>query len=176
MNPHAAPVAQTKPARNDIQPTSLRDATPGDIDALASIWVEGWNDAHSQILPPELSRFRTLCDLRDRLAGNIANTIVAVSEGRPVGFAMVKKDELDQLYVSRDARGTGAAAFLISDALNRIARAGYRRAWLACAIGNLRAESFYVKSGWSREGIVTIQLDTPAGLIALDVCRFEIAL
>jgi GNAT superfamily N-acetyltransferase len=89
---------------------------------------------------------------------------------------MVKKDELDQLYVARDARGYGVAAALLSDALDRIRRAGHRRAWLACAIGNYRAVRFYRKSGWSLDGVVTIQLATPDGLTALDVWRFEIAL
>ena len=71
----------------------------GDTDELARVWVEGWNDAHAQILPHELARFRTLSYLRARLAGSLADTSVAASDGRPVGFAMVKKDELDQLYV-----------------------------------------------------------------------------
>lgn len=152
----------------------VRSAAQGDVDLLARIWVEGWNDAHALILPPELARFRTLDDLRARLVKYRDNTVVVDRRGRPVGFAMVKADELDQLYVSRDARGTGASGALVVGALDRIRCAGHRRAWLACAIGNDRAARFYRKSGWSRTGIVTIRLETQDGPVPLDVWRFEI--
>jgi GNAT superfamily N-acetyltransferase len=138
--------APMKPARCDLRPTIVRDAAFGDIDELASTWFEGWNEAHAQIVPPELARFRTLSDLRARLDGSLTNTSVAVSDGRPVGFAMVKKDEMDQLYVARDARGSGVADALLSHALDRVRRPGHRRAWLACAIANHRAARFYRKS------------------------------
>jgi GNAT superfamily N-acetyltransferase len=156
-------------------PPFVRNATAEDVEALAQIWMEGWTDAHDRLLPPELGRFRTLQDFHGRLRAGLDMTRVAVAEKRPVGFAMVKKDELDQLYVARDARGTGAALALATDALDRIRRAGHRRAWLACAIGNHRAACFYEKAGWKMAGVVTIRLDSPDGPIPLDVWRYEIS-
>jgi len=154
----------------------IRHAEPGDVDALARIWVDGWHEAHAELLPPELVRFRTYDHLRSRLLANLDNTSVVSSQGHLVGFALVKKDELDQLYVARGARGKGIAASLLSHALGRIGRAGHRRAWLACAIGNDRAARFYEKSGWSRQGVVTIKLDTPDGVVLLDIWRYEITI
>lgn len=155
---------------------AVRNAIAEDVEVLAQIWMEGWTDAHDGLMPPELSRFRTLQDFRERLFAGIDWTSVALEGGRPVGFVMVKQDELDQLYVARDARGTGTAPALVSAALDQIGQAGHRRAWLACAIGNHRAARFYEKAGWTLAGIVTIRLETPDGPIPLEVWRYEIAI
>ncbi|MCU0905831.1 MAG: GNAT family N-acetyltransferase [Tabrizicola sp.] len=154
----------------------VRNANAEDVEALSQIWMEGWTDAHDGLLPPELGRFRTMQDFRERLLSGLDSIRVAVLDGQLAGFAMVKKDELDQLYVAREARGSGAAFALQTDALAVIRHAGHRRAWLACAIGNHRAARFYEKVGWTLVGIVTIRLDTPDGPIPLKVWRYEITI
>lgn len=155
---------------------AVRKALAEDVEVLAQIWMEDWNDAHDELLPPELSRLRTLLGFRQRLIDGLGMTIVVLEKGRPVGFAMIKQDELDQLYVARNTRGTGAARRLVSAALDQIRQAGHCRAWLACAIGNHRAARFYEKAGWTLAGIVTIRLDTPGGPVPLDVWRYQIAI
>ena len=59
--------------------------------------------------------------------------------GAPVGLSVVKGDELYQLFVSAQSRGTGVAAALIADAQARLSARGVETAWLTCAIGNDRA-------------------------------------
>ena len=86
---------------------------------------------------------------------------------------MLKGDELYQLYVSAEARGTGAAAALMADAESRLAGGGVELAWLACAGGNERAARFYEKCGWCRAGTVTYQPDAANGAPALEVWRYE---
>jgi uncharacterized protein (DUF924 family) len=86
---------------------------------------------------------------------------------------MLKGDELYQLFVSAQGRGSGVAAALIADAEARLAARGVEPAWLTCAIGNDRAARFYEKCGWQRTGTVTEELDTPEGTLRLDVWRFE---
>jgi len=93
--------------------------------------------------------------------------------GAPLGFYMLKDDELDQFYVAARARGTGLAAQLIADAEARIANTGFETAWLACAIGNDRAARFYEKSGWRMAGAFTSKLSVPEGIVELDVWRYE---
>ena len=143
------------------------------IDQLARIWYDAWQDAHAQILPAELTRIRTLESFRDRLHAALPNTRIVGAPGAPVGFCIVAADELYQLCVSAQARGTGAAVALVADAEARLVERGVAVAWLACAIGNERAARFYEKCGWCRTGIVTSHLETPDGIFPLQVWRYE---
>jgi ribosomal protein S18 acetylase RimI-like enzyme len=151
----------------------VRAAEEREIDHLARLWYEGWQDAHAQIIPAELRRLRTLDSFRQRLQAALPDTRVVGSLGAPHGFCITKGDELYQIYVSGEARGSGAAAALMTDAEARLAKSGVEVAWLACAIGNDRAARFYEKSGWRRVGVVTYQAETSAGTFPLEVWRYE---
>ncbi len=151
----------------------IRDAQPLDIDALAKIWYDGWQDAHAEILPAELARFRTPESFRERLGDLLEDVRVAVLSHEPLGFCITKDGELYQLYVSAAARGTGMAAALIADAERCLFDSGVEIAWLACAIGNERAARFYEKSGWHRAGTMVNRLKTPDGIFPLEVWRYE---
>jgi GNAT superfamily N-acetyltransferase len=98
---------------------------------------------------------------------------VAGPLGAPVGLCIIKGNELYQLYVSAEARGTGIAAALLADGEIRMARKGVEIAWLACAIGNQRAARFYEKSGWRRVGNMINRLETATGIFPLEVWRYE---
>ena len=151
----------------------IRDALEREIDELTRIWYDGWQDGHRAVVPPDLTRVRTFDSFRDRLRAAIENVRVAGPPGSPIGFCMIKDDELYQLFVSREARGTGVAAALLADGEARLAAAGVTTAWLACAIGNDRAARFYEKSGWRRMGTITSRLHTIEGTFLLDVWRYE---
>jgi ribosomal protein S18 acetylase RimI-like enzyme len=98
---------------------------------------------------------------------------VAGSPGEPVGFYVVKDDELYQLFVAAEARGTGVAAALMTDAEAQLAQSGVETAWLACAIGNERAARFYEKCGWRRVGTMSNEAETSEGTFLLQVWRYE---
>ncbi len=154
----------------------VRAAEEGEIDHLATIWYDGWQDAHAQIVPTELSRLRTLESFRSRLQAALPNVRVIGPIGAPVGFCIVKGDELYQLFVTAQARGAGIAAVLIADAEARLSANGVETAWLSCAIGNERAARFYEKCGWRRAGTVVDHLETLNGTFPLEVWRYEKAL
>ncbi|HEY8551272.1 MAG TPA: GNAT family N-acetyltransferase [Vicinamibacterales bacterium] len=151
----------------------VRAAEVRDVDHLARIWYDGWQDAHAGILPVELRRFRTQESVRDRLTQARPHVRVVGPVGAPVGFCITRRDELYQLYVSAESRGSGVAAALIADAEARLAEAGVATAWLACAIGNDRAARFYEKHGWSRVGTVVNHAETSEGSFPLEVWRYE---
>ena len=90
-----------------------------------------------------------------------------------LGFCTVKGDELYQLFVSAQSRGSGVAVALIDEAEARLSKSGVDTAWLACAIGNDRAARFYEKRGWRLAGTVVSRLDTSAGTFPLEVWRYE---
>jgi GNAT superfamily N-acetyltransferase len=151
----------------------VRSAEEHEIDSLAKIWYDGWLDAHLQIVPAELARVRTLESFGPRLRDLLADVRVVGPVDAPLGFSIVKEDELYQLYVAAHARGAGVAAALLTDAEARLARAGFEIAWLACAIGNGRAARFYEKSGWQRVGNMINHLETSGGAFDLEVWRYE---
>jgi GNAT superfamily N-acetyltransferase len=144
-----------------------RDADESELDHLAKLWYDGWQDAHAALMPAELRRLRTLANFRDRLRAGLEHVRVIGPRGAPAGFSMLKGDELYQFYVSAEARGTGVAPALIADAEARLAANGVATAWLGCAIGNERA------SGWRRVRTEQVQLDTFEGPFPLEVWRFE---
>ncbi len=143
------------------------------FDRLASIWHEGWHDAHAPILPAELARQRTLESFRERIRSALPTVRVIRDDAGPVGFSMIKGDELYQLYVAARSRGSGAAAVLIDDAEEQLAASGVETAWLACAIGNERAARFYEKRGWRRAGAEAYQAEASSGAFPLEIWRYE---
>jgi ribosomal protein S18 acetylase RimI-like enzyme len=151
----------------------VRTAEETDIDHLAKVWNDGWHDSHAQLVPAALSQLRTLENFRSRLQAALPNIRIVGPSGAPVGFCIVRGDELYQLFVSAHSRGSGAAAALIADAEARLSESGVETAWLSCAIGNDRAARFYEKSGWHRAGIMRAQLETASGTFPLDVWRYE---
>lgn len=151
----------------------VRPAEAHEIGRLTEIWYEGWNDAHAKIVPAQLARLRSWDSFRERLEAILPSVRVVGPVGAPVGFCVVKGDELYQLYVSAQSRGAGVAAALIADAEARLVEDGVERAWLACAIGNERAARFYEKSGWHRVGTMINHLETLNGIFPLEVWRYE---
>ena len=151
----------------------VRHAEESEIERLATIWHEGWHDAHAHLLPAELTRDRTLESMRTRMTAGLASVRVVGPVGAPVGFSMTRESQLFQLFVAPEGRGTGAAAALIAEAEARLRAEGARVAWLACAIGNLRAARFYEKCGWRLAGSMAERLMLSSGELELEVWRFE---
>jgi GNAT superfamily N-acetyltransferase len=152
---------------------NVRAAQEAELDQLAKLWYEGWQEAHARILPAELARLRTLESFRERLQAALPNVRVVGPPGEPLGFSITKHDELYQLFVSAPSRGSGVAAALIVDAEARLSESGVETAWLACAIGNQRAAKFYEKRGWRCAGTMVNLLDTSQGTFPLEVWRYE---
>lgn len=151
----------------------LENATKGWAGQIAMIWETGWHDAHADIVPTRLRALRTKDSFLVRTMENLLDTQIAVDGSKLLGFCMTKEDELYQMYVSQQARGSGVAQALIKDAESRIKAAGHKMAWLACAMGNERASRFYEKTGWVKAGRQVVSLDTSEGAFPLEVWRFE---
>ena len=153
--------------------TEVRSADAAELDALARIWYDGWHEGHASVVPAELTRLRTLDSFRDRLRAALPHVRVAGPHGAPAGFCVVKGDEVYQLFVSAPARGSGVAVALMADAEALLSARGVETAWLACAIGNLRAARFYEKNGWRRVGTMINDCETINGTFPLEVWRYE---
>lgn len=152
---------------------STRPVAVAEIDHLAQLWHDGWQDAHARVAPEGLTRARTLATFKERLAAALPESYVIGPFGAPTGFFMLKGDELYQFYVARDARGSGIAAALMADAEAELARRGIATAWLACAVGNDRAARFYEKSGWCNARTDVNRLETQDGVFEIAIWRYE---
>lgn len=139
----------------DTPQTTLRPARPEDAPAIAGIWWHGWRDGHLGFIPDELLAARTEQSFSTRAGERIADTTVAVTDGSVAGFVMVVADEVEQVYVSSDHRGSGIAATLLVTAERLVAQNGHATAWLAVVAGNARARRFYERRGWSDAGAFT---------------------
>lgn len=152
---------------------ATRAAEPEDLEPLARLWRQGWVDAHLDIVPEDLIALRTPESFAERMADALPRVRLLGPIGAPLGFHLIKGDELNQFYLAGEARGSGAAGVLMADAETRLAEAGVTTAWLACAIGNARAARFYEKSGWTLAREAVVPTETSAGPFPLRVWRYE---
>jgi GNAT superfamily N-acetyltransferase len=153
-------------------PRLLRPAAAGDVEAIAAVWHAGWREAHEGHVPDELVRHRTVAALRRRVAEDLAAIRVAVGERGVEGFVTVHDDEVEQLYVTPQARGTGLAGRLLDRAEKTIAER-HDRAWLAVVAANARARRFYAGRGWADAGPRGYQARTGSGTVTVAVRRYQ---
>ncbi|MEV6410004.1 GNAT family N-acetyltransferase [Kribbella sp. NPDC051718] len=151
---------------------TLRAARAGDADAIASIWYSGWGDGHLGNVPDELVAIRTKESFWERVPARIPDTTVALAEAEVAGFVMVVGDEVEQVYVSGEHRGSGIAGTLIAEAERQVMANGYDEAWLAVATGNARARRFYERSGWIDAGAFDYPATTDDGHIPVACHRY----
>ena len=152
--------------------TELRPATADDAPAIARIWYFGWRDGHLGHVADELVALRTRESFDQRAAARVADTVVATVDGAVAGFIMVVGDEVEQVYVAGEHRGTGLAAALLTEAERLVAVNGHDRAWLAVAPGNARARRFYERRGWIDEGLFDYPAATADGPMPVPCRRY----
>jgi thiosulfate/3-mercaptopyruvate sulfurtransferase len=148
----------------------IRPARPDDVPAVAQVWYDGWCDAHLGEVPDALVVARTRGSFDERAAARVADTDVLEVDGTVRGLAMVHGEEVEQVFVAREARGTGVAALLLDAAERRVRAQGHERAWLAVVPGNGRARAFYERRGWRDEGDLARRLAVGDGEVVV-ACR-----
>lgn len=153
-----------------------RNPVPADLPGLVQIWHDGWHEAHGGLVPPDLVAARDMTDFDRRLRSLLDQTRVLGPSGAPIGFCSLRGEELMQLFVSPEVRGTGAALTLMKDGERRLRTSGVAVAWLACVIGNDRAARFYSRHGWQRMGSVQYRAETASGVISVTEWKYEKAL
>ncbi len=146
----------------DSMQHKIRKPTRSELPALAQLWYDGWQVAHAAHVPASLTAIRTLESFAIRLSDHFKDIRVVGETDAPLGFCITKGHEIYQIYVSPEAKGTGAAAVLINDGLDRIYADGHKSAKLDVNAENTRAIAFYEKMGWHKKSIETIMLDTLA--------------
>jgi len=144
----------------------LRPAEPQDAMAVARVHVRTWQVAYRSLLPDEYLDQLHPEDRAQRYDFATTDTtkpqtIVAVEEGRILGFATTAPSrepdlphhgELYALYVDPDHWGHRIGLALISAARDRLLKLGFRQAVLWTLAGNARADRFYKTDNWALDG------------------------
>lgn len=121
----------------------LRPATAGDAAALTAVFL-----AARRAAMPYLPELHTDAEIHDWMAGVVlpgSHVVVATAVGGlPAGFAAVRADHLDHLYVAPMAQGQGIGARLLA-AAKAVSPQGLR---LHVFQRNLRARVFYERRGF----------------------------
>lgn len=151
---------------------AIRPALPEDIPGLARLWHRGWHEAHAAYTPEPLTRLRTEADFTRRLRAALPDIRMAGSPLCPLGFCMIRDDELYQLFVAPEARGSGLASRLLADGESRLAARGVGMARLDVGLGNHRAARFYIREGWEETGTLEAEVDSSAGPFRLPLRVF----
>lgn len=136
---------------------TTRRATIADLDAVAALF-DAYRQFYKQV--PDLARARKF--LQERIERN--ESIVFVAEagaGEIVGFCQLYPTfcsvrvahtfVLYDLFVSPEARGTGAGRSLMLAAEVHAAKAGAARMELSTARDNTTAQSLYESLGWVQD-------------------------
>jgi putative acetyltransferase len=129
---------------------ALRPFLASDAPALAAIFREAIEDLTGEDYSvAQQAAWAALADDEQAFGAKLARhlTLVATMAGAPVGFAALKEpDHLEMLYVHPAAAGQGVAK-LLSDALEKLARArGAKR--LTVDAGDT-ARGFFEKRGFA---------------------------
>lgn len=140
---------------------TFRPFRSDDRTAVVRLWHDAWHDGHGSVLPSHIVAERSVESFDLRLGPLEAGCIVADIDGRILGFAVIEGDEIDQLYVAAEARGTGLANALLAAVEKELVRRGIRDAAIQCSAGNSRAHHFYARAGWHDSGVREAPIWTP---------------
>ncbi len=150
--------------RGVSDPPVIRSVLPGDVEAVARIYVESANVGFG-----DLDETRVLDPERvERWRSDLAATLpyrwwVATRDDVIVGFAGIgpSRDpvdpdvgELDTISVEPSHWRTGVGRALMSQALRHLSTDGYREAIVWTLADYPRGSGFYESTGWRRNGAV----------------------
>jgi ribosomal protein S18 acetylase RimI-like enzyme len=147
----------------------IRKAAPGDALELAQVAERTFretfgaqNTAENMELHCQAS-YGEAIQSREILAPDMA-TILAVDEGKLIGFAQLRWDgapncvlstvpgEIQRLYVMKAWQGKGVAPVLLEACMTEMKVRGVNVVWLGVWERNPRAISFYGKNGFTEAG------------------------
>ena len=136
----------------------VKQTTLADLDLVVPLF-----DAYRQFYrrpsdPESARRF-----LSDRLERSQSVILLAVAEGRPIGFtqlypsfssaSMAPIFILNDLFVAPEARRSGAGSALLQAAADYARRSGAIRMTLSTEVTNTTAQALYERMGWKRDTV-----------------------
>jgi ribosomal protein S18 acetylase RimI-like enzyme len=147
---------------------TIRPATPADARAIAEVHVASSRAAYRDLLARSgrdvMSLEKRTPRWEQALKEGPATVLVGETNGAIAGFIHFgpTRDadvpggaEVLSVYVRPEAWGTGVGPALLREALRRLAESGFRVVTLWSWEGNMRANRFYARAGFSPDGAET---------------------
>ncbi|MET3567055.1 GNAT superfamily N-acetyltransferase [Leifsonia sp. 563] len=157
---------------------TVRRATVDDARGIAEVHVTAWREAYAGRMPAD---FLASLDVDRRAAGwsrilerGETDAFVAERDGTIVGWATAGRGrdddaprdrELEGIYLLASAYGSGAGQQLLDAAI------GDAPAYLWVMDGNGRAEAFYRRNGFTRDGATMTHPAGDATILAVRMTR-----
>ena len=142
----------------------VRRATHTDIEQIAKIHVETWQDAYKDLMPAELLDSLAIDQKiklwKSLLSSDNEDTIAFVAtEGESIiGFTSIGKSrdpeateeigEIYTIYVDHNHYRKGAGKLLLDAVQEKLIQLGFSKATLWVLETNTQGRSFYEKNGW----------------------------
>jgi ribosomal protein S18 acetylase RimI-like enzyme len=157
----------------------LRDATPGDAHAIATVHVASWQVAYRGLIPDHVLDGLSVADRarrwEDRLASpsTRSRTLLVVEGPAVLGFASTgpardeddpAEGELYAFYLDPSAWGRGHGTRLHAGAVDRLRTDGFAHVRLWVLDSNVRALRFYHRQGWTETGRTKVDRDLEGGV------------
>jgi GNAT superfamily N-acetyltransferase len=143
----------------------LRDAGPGDLDAVAALFLRCWRESYASVLPVKVIEVFDESSARELWRGPLVTPrpgtrgVVALDGDRVVGIARMGRDPDDpvvghvfSLYVDPSVQGSGVGGRLLAEADRWLAAEGHSEATLWVFEANTLARTFYAHHGWLPDG------------------------
>ena len=156
---------------------SVRPARPSDAAGIAAVHVQAWREAYSRLVPADFLAGLDVDERAERWTGILddgtTDVFVVVDEGHVIGWASASAGrdrlrpaprELEGIYVVAAAHGSGAGRLLLDASI------GDGPAYLWMADDNPRAEAFYRRHGFARDGAAK---EESLGPVVLPVVRLS---
>lgn len=123
---------------------TLRDATPGDLDAILAIerraFSDPWSRASFASVVGQAPMHFVVATLGERVAGYV------------VAWFIGGEGEIGNIAVDEQHRGRGIGARLLEDTLAAARRRGVRVVYLEVRESNFAAQAMYERWGFARVG------------------------
>lgn len=161
-----------------MQRSTVRDAMPIDALGIARVHVQAWKEAYAHLLPAAYLDARSVDAYAERwrtiIADPVTDVLVAEQDGEVVGWASAgpgresdapRARELEGIYVLASTYGSGIGQALLDHAV------GEEPAFLWIAEHNPRAEAFYRRNGFLRDGTAKREHLGPHTLEAVRMVR-----
>lgn len=147
----------------------IRWATVGDAHAIATVHIASWHAAYRGLIPDEIIDGLTIEGRERDWQGWLAegcdreHTLVAERDGEIEAFCTIELPSLEvdepdtvagipAIYTHPEAFGRGAGSALLDAAVEAMRERMYQEAILWMLEENRRAEAFYERRDWRRDG------------------------